>query len=106
MTDQKIVPLTMTQEMWQAARAVLPDGHGNIEAIWDAMLAAAPMMEAHEEALRERLAELRKALKAVEFDCHRKCTACHGWMVDPNGETRNAHTKDCIVAAALKESKR
>lgn len=47
--------------------------------------------------------DLLAAIKAVEFGAlgGRRCAACAGWNVGPNGETDHAHTKDCPVALAI-----
>lgn len=47
--------------------------------------------------------DLLAALKAVEFGAYgyRRCPACAGWSVGPNGETDHSHTTDCPVALAL-----
>lgn len=37
----QLVPKNLTQEVWQAARDVMPNGHANIDEIYRAMLAAA-----------------------------------------------------------------
>lgn len=52
-----------------------------------------------------RIEALEGALKLTQFgfNLHR-CPVCAGWNVGPNGETDNAHTKDCPVALALASS--
>jgi hypothetical protein len=46
--------------------------------------------------------DLLAALKAVQFGFnHRRCAACGGWDMSPNGETDMVHTPKCIVALAL-----
>lgn len=50
--------------------------------------------------LPERVTQV---LRRVEF-VGQKCPLCAGWNVDPfTGETPNAHTKDCALAALLEE---
>jgi len=49
-----------------------------------------------------------KVLKAIEFEVHNqsKCPRCYGWDDNPKGrgETPNRHTKQCDLAALLKEA--
>lgn len=46
--------------------------------------------------------DLLAALKMTQFGFnHRRCVACAGWGMSPNGETDMVHTKTCPVALAL-----
>lgn len=56
--------------------------------------------------LREENLELKKLLKSIEFGGlgRRKCPVCAGWEVVPgNGECSEVHTKNCPLAAAIKD---
>ena len=45
--------------------------------------------------------DVLKVIDALQFGFnHRRCPLCAGWMVEPNGETDNAHTEGCEVPAA------
>lgn len=46
-------------------------------------------------------AELLAVVKRLEWGTGRRCPACAGWDVGPNGETDLAHTADCPVALVL-----
>lgn len=55
------------------------------------------------ERLRAEVERLKALLRRHEF-VNRKCPECAGWNVGPNGETIEAHTKGCAIAAALDSS--
>ncbi len=49
--------------------------------------------------------DLLAALKHVQFGFnHRRCMACAGWNMSPNGETDNVHTADCPVFLAIEKA--
>ncbi len=53
--------------------------------------------------MKQQIALLREALQATQWGFnHCRCPVCAGWNVGPHGETDYAHTKDCIVAKALR----
>lgn len=51
------------------------------------------------------IARMREALRLTEFGfMHRRCPVCAGFNVGADGETDQAHTANCPVAIALKDS--
>jgi hypothetical protein len=50
--------------------------------------------------------ELLRVLESIQFGfMHRRCPACAGWNMGPNGETDRVHTKDCPVGNVIAKAK-
>jgi hypothetical protein len=56
-------------------------------------------------ALEKSHKELLGALKQIQFGfMFRRCPACAGWNMSPNGETDMVHVLDCPVYVAIKNA--